>query len=279
MVESILAELKDSSTSEDVDRFTKTLRECSWQEVMKVSQSLSRSSLPVARLVAAIALGDLNLKCRDDVKKRATSLAISMATREDDDTVLAELIEAMGLNRQPVAAVEMLKHMKNGSDTVKVALATYLPFVVDDQTPTEVDSALRIEAALIELSNDDSVTVRDWATSSLGTQLVFTSLEDYFLRSNKVMEALNDRLSDIDEDVRGEAILGLARREDPRTPELLLDELAHDQVAESTLEAASLISDPRLCPALQSYKSRTNRESLELEKAISASCAERPFFT
>ena len=72
-------------------------------------------------------------------------------------------------------------------------------------------------SALIELMDDPSDDVRDWATFELGTQCD----ED----SDDIRVALRKRLSDSFADAKSEAIWGLARRTDPLGLRLLLERL------------------------------------------------------
>ena len=73
-------------------------------------------------------------------------------------------------------------------------------------------------AALIALSADDDLDVRDWATFALGT----LSEDD----GAPLRDALAARLDDEDEDVRLEAVHGLALRGDARAAEPARDLLA-----------------------------------------------------
>jgi hypothetical protein len=69
--------------------------------------------------------------------------------------------------------------------------------------------------------------------------------------------------------------MGLARRKDPRTIELLLKELAETDVESTAIDAAEELGHPELLPALEQLKKRwpNNRREEEewLDKAI-ASC-------
>lgn len=79
--------------------------------------------------------------------------------------------------------------------------------------------------ALIELMQDSVDYVRDWATFSLGNELS----KDLFVDSPKIREALRGRLSDTNEDIRSEAIWGLAIRKDKVGLQMLLQRLEADK--------------------------------------------------
>jgi hypothetical protein len=87
--------------------------------------------------------------------------------------------------------------------------------------------------------------MRDWATFGLGTQIDTDTQE--------IREALFARVFDEDEVTRGEALVGLARRNDGRIVEPLIRELArypNTEYLSYSLEAAEELGDPRLLPVL-----------------------------
>jgi HEAT repeat protein len=83
------------------------------------------------------------------------------------------------------------------------------------------DEPLAIQS-LIELTKDEDARVRDWATFALGQQV---DADTPSLR-----DALIERLTDSDDDARGEALIGLARRGDRRLIPALIDELESESV-------------------------------------------------
>ncbi|QJU60905.1 lyase [Sphingomonas sp. AP4-R1] len=90
---------------------------------------------------------------------------------------------------------------------------------------------------LIALMRDNEVANRDWATMLLSQQSIDTP---------EVREALLNAMSDMEEIVRAEALLGLAQRD----PELALPwaivALSGDSVSLPVFEAATLIADVAL---------------------------------
>lgn len=96
-------------------------------------------------------------------------------------------------------------------------------------------------ATLIQLAQDRDSLVRDWATFGLGT------LQE--VDSSEIREVLWTNLQDEDKTVRGEALVGLAKRKDARIEEYLLVHLDENcRVYE--LEAAELLATPRLLKPL-----------------------------
>jgi hypothetical protein len=102
--------------------------------------------------------------------------------------------------------------------------------------------------ALSKLSGDTDRDVRDWATFTLGSQ--FES-DSPILR-----QALHDRLADEVPDVRGEALVGLARRRDPRIAAEVLRELEGKFHGDRAIESAGIPGDSMFLPALKALEQR-----------------------
>jgi HEAT repeat protein len=86
-------------------------------------------------------------------------------------------------------------------------------------------------ASLIPLTRDEDSDVRDWSVFGLGVQ---GSVD-----SSEIREALLQRLSDPDEDVREEAAVGLGKRQDLRVLPTLRSMLAMPELKVRVAEAAS----------------------------------------
>jgi HEAT repeats/HEAT repeat len=96
-----------------------------------------------------------------------------------------------------------------------------------------------VVTSLIALTRDLDDDVRDWACFALGTQL--SDMDGPRLR-----DALAERLRDDHDDTRCEALLGLARRADPRALPVLMRRLAAPNVYALEVESAGALGDPSL---------------------------------
>jgi hypothetical protein len=108
-----------------------------------------------------------------------------------------------------------------------------------------IDAEYKVADALMCLMQDVSDEVRDWATFGLGSQLT--------VDTSGVRAALFERASDSNEDVRDEAIVGLALRRDRRALGLVQAELATDHVGPLIWEAAEHLADPVLSETLHDW--------------------------
>ncbi|NOT60083.1 MAG: hypothetical protein HOP19_07645 [Acidobacteria bacterium] len=105
-------------------------------------------------------------------------------------------------------------------------------------------------STLIKLSADTDTDVRDWATFGLGSQ---TEKDTSAIRA-----ALHARVTDEDDDTRGEAIVGLALRKDERALDLIKLELQRADVGTIIFEAAEHMADQRLLPYLSKQRERVS---------------------
>ena len=116
---------------------------------------------------------------------------------------------------------------------VRRAVAQALPRLSGAPRPPAVVSAL------VTLSADPVAEVRDWACYGLGTRL--SEVDTPALR-----DALADRLDDPDPHTRCEALLGLARRHDPRAVPAVRARLDGTDVRLTEIQAAGALGDPSL---------------------------------
>jgi HEAT repeat protein len=123
-------------------------------------------------------------------------------------------------------------------------------------------SVRRATRALIQLTDDESGDVRDWAVFGLGSILD--------LDTPPIREVLRQRLFDSDIDTRLEALVGLAERRDPGVLMLIRDALRSDTVERLVVDAARAFADRSLVAMLRDLESRWSEDTDLLERAIRA---------
>ena len=147
-----------------------------------------------------------------------------MLESETDPVPLSSVIAALGHLENPSAIPQILPFSYHPDTDVRFDLAFALGCFADDE---------RTVSTLIKLTTDKDSEVRDWATFGLG------SLGDF--DSPKIREALFNNLSDEDEDVREEAMVGLAKRKDLRSLPAVISALEAEQPSTSALDAANFL--------------------------------------
>jgi HEAT repeat protein len=209
-------------------------------------------------------LGDLGWPVGYALLPESVAILQKMAASEDDEAVLESIIEALGSRREPSSAETVVSFRRHESDFIRTAVARALPALVNDTNYRE------IEDVLVELSSDENVETREFATAALSRQLLLTDVEAYFQDSKVTLSALKSRLSDMEAEIRGEALLGLASRLDPDVVHYLEEELTETNVSSLALQAAAITSDSRLLGLLERLSSWWIGDPNEIEVALAA---------
>jgi HEAT repeat protein len=121
--------------------------------------------------------------------------------------VVADLVSALGRSGMPAMAHELAPLAEHAEAEVRVAVAQALG-ELKDASPATI-------AALVLLSRDRVDEVRSWATSALA--------DERLGNATGVRDALAARLTDPYDEIRVEAVRGLARAGDPRAIDVALD--------------------------------------------------------
>jgi HEAT repeat protein len=173
----------------------------------------------------------------------------------NDPAVLIVIAQALHAAWNNEASLALLPFASHPDADVRLAVTRALPGGVDD--PAAKD---RVARALVQLTNDDSSQVRDWAVFGLGSILDVDTPE--------IREALRAHLFDSDLDTRLEALVGLAERRDPTILDLLRDELRGDTVERLVVDAARAFADSSLLPLLLELSHHWDQDPDLLRRAI-----------
>jgi HEAT repeat protein len=202
-------------------------------ETFEICQSWTNSKRPKLRRAACGVLGQLGYNACLPFKTSSQPLLERLLADIDPEVVTAALF---ALGKLDVGNLELiLPHAKHPDPMVRHAVAYAL---LSRYEPM----ANRI---LIELSTDLETTVRDWATFGLGSE----DRDDL----PEIREALAARLGDEDSDTRGEAIIGLAQRKDPRVVAVIQKELGSDSVGTLTLQAIEEMPNKTFIESLEKW--------------------------
>lgn len=227
------------------------LRQDGSRAVLDAAAALCRSRLPSERSVGACILGQLGHRIGMGVLPFANErfdLLSGLLARELNGAaqagVLVDTCFALGHLHDPRSIPLVLPLKSHAVERVRLSVVHALSGHEDDDAVS----------AMIDLSDDASGDIRDWATFGLGT-LIDSARKD-------LCDALRARISDIHIDTRHEAIFGLARRQDGAALETVVLALIKDEVSPLLLDAATELADPQLCNALSAAKSSTWNDRL-----------------
>jgi HEAT repeat protein len=188
---------------------------------------------------------------------------LRMLESERRVTVLAAVIQALGHAWDEQASLSVVPFASHASAAVRLAAVRSMMGGLESSEATE-----QVIATLIERSNDPDSDVRDWATFGIGTMLDADS--------PAIRSTLRDRLNDSDDIVRCEALVGLARRQDPVALDLTSEWLQAPTVWLLVVEAAALLGSSTLLTRLEALKAWWDVDVELLELAIRACRAETP---
>jgi hypothetical protein len=191
------------------------------------------ASEPALRCLGADVLGQLGYDSGHPFAARSEPILASMLADSEPTVVFAVLIALGHLGLGDLDALCGLA--LHESEDVRLGLAVCLG--TREEMPAR--------DALIRLSGDVDVDVRDWATFGLGAQ---SDVDTPAIR-----DALLARLADEDDDVRGEAVVGLAERRDARVLRAIALELSRDDPAPLIFDAVEAFPHADLIPVLERW--------------------------
>lgn len=196
---------------------------------------------------------------------RYESIKVLLPMLEDkDDQVVASAAYALGHRNSHAAIDGLVKLTDHWSVDVRRGVVSGLSCLENQRA---IDG-------LIQLSSDEDIQVRNWAVFGLGTQIE--------TNTNEVSEALRAALDNeqdadckVSDELRGEALVGLAVRGVQDISSLILKEWQREFIGRLSLEAAEAAADPILLSALLRFKKNMDLEDDKryadtLESAIKA---------
>lgn len=220
-------------------------------EVLKRAEQLTQSSSSRERRLGADILGQLGVPDRSFPAESIKILGDMLCSGQEAE-VLRSVLVAMSFH--DCGSVLPLIASFSGHSDADVRHATVLALAAAE-CPLAVKH-------LISLSGDTDDNVRDWATFALGTLFEMDTPE--------IRDALFQRIEDANDDARGEALVGLARRKDSRVVNAFKTQLASDSIGSLAIEAAELIASPELYPQLEGLRMWWDIDPSLLDRAIVA---------
>jgi HEAT repeat protein len=199
--------------------------------VFERALSLCSDADPLVRAVGADILAQLGTRAGYPFATESVPVLTSLL-RDNESCVIASALYALGHLKQGDSA-DLVGFATHPSQAVRCALAYTLGGRSDDLACD----------ALVILSADQDLDTRNWATFSLGSMCECDS--------TVIREALVTRLSDSDDEVRAEAMVGLARRQDARAVAAVLTELGREDVLSLAIEAAEEMPRAEFLPRLE----------------------------
>jgi HEAT repeat protein len=215
-----------------------------WKAVVALHERGTREVFDAATRLLVSACGaerelgvDIHAQLGHDRQKPfaadSTRLLIELLEVEQNPKVIYSALIGFGHLQRPESVPALIRFATHRDADIRYGVAFGLAGQDDE----------RAVGALIALTNDPEERVRDWATFALASQTDWDSPE---LRA-----ALWARATDSDSITRGEALQGLASRRAPGVVNAIIKELSGPDPHDCAVEAADILADPRLVPALE----------------------------
>jgi len=219
------------------------------------AKELTKNLAPMCREIGADILGQLG-HARKKFQEQSVRILIKMLA-DPDPNVIASSAFALG-HRNAREAVPFLAKLKNHRK--KDVRDGVVYGLLGQQSQEAIET-------LIDLSKDKTEEIRNWATFGLGTQID--------VDTPKIRSALEARLNEKNIEIRGEALVGLAKRRHPNATKWTKKALSEKNPIVLFLEAAETLASPKLYPDLIRIKRTIKRGDNEyfiscLDKALKA---------
>ena len=223
--------------------------------VFQAASSWCDSSEVLLRCLGSDVLGQLGYGSFYPFTDRSEPILASLLS-DPDASVVSSALDALGhLSAGDPTAIEACSNHESAEVRESVAFCL-----------SSHDDALS-RATLIILTTDPDSDVRDWATWGLGTMSELDTPE--------IREALLLRLAVENEEVRGEAMRGLATRGDSRAIPVILEELNQEEVDLDAIKAAAELPDRSFLSQLEGLLEE-NPEDADIKRALERCRAEQP---
>lgn len=251
--------LREDGESDAYWEAVRELQRRGTQGVFKIASDLSARDDPRVRQVGLDILAQLGYERGRPFLEESLPIVFNGAA-DPERAVRRSALSAMGHLGDVRSLRILLHHVADPDPDIRLAVAQSLPSVLGEP-PSDVGTS-----ALTELSGDSDPRVRDWATFALGSLLE--------VDSDLIRQALSSRLDDPDGDTAGEALVGLARRRDPKIVVRVGHLLQDGVVGNLTVEAAAELADRSFIPSLERLKqsrwAEKDPRGWLLEKALTA---------
>ena len=203
------------------------LRRLGTQEIFDKAAKWCESDNPLFRARGADVLAQLGRTIEhphNNFPEESYAIITELVQREKHQLPLNAAIAAMGHLGNSLAIPLIAGFHAHPDAEIRFTVACALGCFPNDSLSVSI---------LLKLMQDTDEDVRDWATFGLGVQGVCDSAA--------IRDALMERLADCNGDVRQEAMVGLAKRQDQRVLSSVLSALQEPATTQLAVEAACFL--------------------------------------
>lgn len=241
LIQLALTAPEEDDDGDDRWDFIWLLRYRGTRDVLDRAIALTESNNSEERTIGIQILGQLGIPDRTFPDECLTTL-IGLLKHEIDPLILQSIGIALGHLNDARAIEPQLKFCLHPDWEVRYGVVLSMNGHNDK----------RAIAALIKLSGDDHPQVRNWATFGLGSLLEVDTPEIREALYQRFL--LEDPTGEETAEIQGEALVGLASRQDERILPKLMEQLMSENLSVLEIEAAEKLANPQLLSALLQVK-------------------------
>lgn len=237
----LLQQVYSATNEEEYWHIISTLHHRTDDSTFQQIKKMASSTDAIEREIAADVLGQLGYQ--DKTYEVDCNQLLLKLLNDTDIEVMASAAFALGHRQTPEAIPLLLKYLNHPNERLRFGITFGL-------LSQENEAAIQ---GLIQLSKDENHNVRNWATFGLG------DLCDY--DSTELRDALYARLIDNNAEIRGEALKGLAKRQDTRIITYVVEELKKEFEGTWVLKAIQSMPNPVYLPYLDQVLANMRNEN------------------
>ncbi len=229
------------------------LRKRATEEIYDQAYQLAKSEIDKHKIIGIDVLAQLGFDTRIG-KKKTVELYFELLENKQNDEVLFALFFGLSHNNENLTKSQVLKlieFMNSENNIVRYSLVSALSGIENEKA---------IET-LIELSEDNYSSIRNWATFGIGT------LSEK--NNDQVIAALWKRTKDKHQETKLEAIVGLARRKVVTIKEQIIEELKNGEYGTLLFDAIEILKDKDFIHYLENNLKSSKKDSGIKEEWIS----------
>lgn len=204
--------------------------------VIKLAQNDCENVNYKRRALGAFILGQIKLSAFEE--KKSVALLHDLALHDKSAHVRANAVSSLGHR--------CVRNNKHAALLLNLSAQTLLDLSSSVRQSTAFAlSTFYNEASislLLKLLNDNHGNIREWAAFAV-------NMNEY--NTPQLKDCFTALLDDSHSGVRYEAIIGLAKMQDKRVTQTLMDELSKDEIDDEFVKAAGDLGDTALLPTLQ----------------------------
>tara|TARA_R110002051_G_scaffold324862_2_gene424204 strand:- start:11 stop:823 length:813 start_codon:yes stop_codon:yes gene_type:complete len=226
------------------------LRKRANDDVFNQAYKQAKSQIDKKKIIGIDVLAQLGFDPRFR-QEETIKLYFELLEEKQNDDVLFSLFFGISHNNEKLTnnqVLQLIKFKNSKNNDVRYSLVSAI---------SGVDNPKAIET-LIELSEDNFSSIRNWATFGIGTLCE--------KNNDRIIQALWNRIKDKHQETKLEAIVGLANRNQVAIKEQIIEELKSGEYGTLLFDAIETLMDKDFIPYLENnLKSAENDSGIKEE--------------